>query len=509
MTKQADSIQPDWYATWWQEQATYWATRTMRKGPRFSIVMPCYNTPTDLLGAAIDSIRQQYYENWELCIADDGSSDPATRQALADHARADDRIRLHRLERNSGIAAASNAALSLANGDYVLPMDHDDLLPPFALSAVATHLLAHPTTRFAYSDSDRITPAGERGQPFFKPDWNYDLFLAQNYLNHLTVVEATLLREIGGWRSGYDGSQDYDLYLRLVETIGPGQISHIPGVLYHWRETPGSVSQQQLANAVRAARKAIEDHLTRTGKAGSVTAPPGAMIYNHVRWALPEAPQRVSLILAGPLSHAMERLRQEGYEGDASLSVDIQAWLPDEQDLPGFEQAFAASMQHDAILLLSGSAGTLPLAAVKELVARCLHEGVGCTAPKCADEAGLLLFQPHLPAGPGRLREARLADEERARVTDRGAFASLLLHQEVEALSSPALVFRPAHLEACGFPGGQYKDIHAAMANFCRAVAARGFRNVWNGALTLYFDALHSEPDESSAGCHDARRQSG
>lgn len=504
MTKQAERIEPDWYKAWWQEELTRRGSRAVLSGPRFSIVMPCYNTDADILGAAIDSVMQQHYANWELCIADDGSTDPATKQALASCTRADERIRLRRLDSNAGIAKASNAALSLATGDYVLPMDHDDLIPPFALKAVADHLLEYPETRFAYSDSDRLSPKRIRGQPFFKPAWNYDLFLAQNYPNHLTVIDVRLLREVGGWRSGYEGSQDYDLYLRLVEAIHPEAISHIPGVLYHWRETPGAVSQRQLASAVKAARKAIADHLQRSGRPGAVTAPPGAMIYNHVRWELPRRPVRVSLILVGPLSPALELLAREGCEEHPSFAVDIQPRLENDSDLRGLERAFGASTQHDAVVLLSGRAAAWPAETIRELVARCLHEDAGCVAPKCADQQGRLLFEPAPPASPARLHEAHRAEPPPAQETSRGAFSRLLLHQQVEVLNSPALAFRPEHLRTWDLHGSWRTDIHAVMADLSRALSARGYRNVWNGALTLPFEDPGSEVDEGGSHDHDA-----
>ncbi len=204
----------DSYAAWVKEFDTVGARerivlrrdlRNLRRHPLISIVMPVYNPDLVYLSAAINSVRAQIYQNWELCIADDASTDALVAQTLNEHAAADSRIKLTFRERNGHIAACSNSALQLANGEWVALLDQDDLLPEHALAVVAATIRDHPDAGLIYSDEDKIDQSGARCSPFFKPDWNPELLLGQNYISHLGVYRRALLQEIGGFREGYEG----------------------------------------------------------------------------------------------------------------------------------------------------------------------------------------------------------------------------------------------------------------------------------------------------------------
>ncbi len=238
--------------------------------PLVSIVMPVYNSPAQVLGAAIDSVVAQTYTNWELCIADDASPDSRVRQLLERYAAAEPRIKLVFRESNGGIAAASNSALQLATGELVAFLDHDDVLAPQALFRMVEHTSAHPEVGLIYSDEDKLRPDGTRADPFFKPDWSPDLFTSVNYVCHFTVIRRDLIEQVGGFREGYDGSQDYDLFLRVVDT-GTG-VGHVPDILYSWRQIEGStaVIGDAKPRAYDAGRRAIEDSLSRRGVDGRV-----------------------------------------------------------------------------------------------------------------------------------------------------------------------------------------------------------------------------------------------
>src|SRR5205823_9426343 len=166
------------------------------------------------LGEAIDSVQCQIYENWELCIADDASTDQRVRPFLLERAETDKRIKVVFRTANGHISACSNSALALATGEWCALLDQDDRLAENALAFVALEIVAHSDAGLIYSDEDKIDHHGARSNPFFKTDWNPQLFLGQNYINHLGVYRTSLLREIGGFREGYEGSQDYDLALR-------------------------------------------------------------------------------------------------------------------------------------------------------------------------------------------------------------------------------------------------------------------------------------------------------
>jgi len=239
--------------------------------PRISIVLPVYNPPLRFLRECLDSVVRQTYPHWELCIADDGS-DRSVRKLLQKYAAQDDRIRLHLRAHRGHICEASNDALDLATGDWVGFLDHDDLLAADALSEVVAAIAEHPQARLFYTDEDKIDEAGFRCEPHFKPAWNPDLLLAQNYLCHFSVVDAALVREAGGLRPGFEGAQDHDLLLRCTEQLDGDAIVHIPRVLYHWRMLEGSTARgvAQKPYATEAGRRAVAEHLARNGIAADV-----------------------------------------------------------------------------------------------------------------------------------------------------------------------------------------------------------------------------------------------
>ena len=211
--------------------------------PLVSIIVPVYNTDPRWLRAAIESVRRQAYTRWELCICDDASTSPETREVLGEY-ESDPRIRIAFAAQNRGISAASNAALALARGELVALLDHDDELAPDALAEVVKHVNAHPDADVIYSDEDKLDLRGERCDPYFKPDWSPEHFLATMYTCHLMVIRRDVLADVGGFRTGYEGAQDYDLLLRIMDRTS--KIHHIPRILYHWRkhaQSTASVAQ--------------------------------------------------------------------------------------------------------------------------------------------------------------------------------------------------------------------------------------------------------------------------
>jgi GT2 family glycosyltransferase/glycosyltransferase involved in cell wall biosynthesis len=266
--------------------------------PTLSIVMPVYNTEPRWLALAIASVRSQLYQNWEFCIADDASTNLPVRQLLQKEAASDSRLKVIYRERNGHISDASNSALSLATGAFVVLLDHDDELHPHALAEVVLALSKNPELELIYSDRDKIDQQGKRFAPYFKPDWNPDLLLAQNYLCHLAVFRTSSVRRLGGFRKGYEGSQDWDLALRYTVKIDPGKIHHIPKVLYHWRAVPGSTALrlgEKNNYPQRAAHKALSDHLKRTSTNAELVPVPGQ--HWRIKYAPPSPAPRIDLIL--------------------------------------------------------------------------------------------------------------------------------------------------------------------------------------------------------------------
>jgi GT2 family glycosyltransferase len=267
----------------------------LRNRPVFSIIMPVYETPEAYLREAIESVIAQGYPHWELCIADDASRQPHVRAALKEYARADGRIKLVFREQNGHIAATSNSALALATGEYVAFLDHDDLLSPDALYENALVINARPDVDVIYSDEDKVDEQGCCHSPYFKPDWSPESLLARNYVSHLGVYRRTLLDALGGFRLGFEGSQDYDLILRASERTD--RIAHVPRVLYHWRSHGESTaeSREQKGYARDAAARALTEALERRGEPARVQTRDVPGIYT-VRYAI-RAPGRVSVIV--------------------------------------------------------------------------------------------------------------------------------------------------------------------------------------------------------------------
>jgi GT2 family glycosyltransferase len=253
--------------------------------PVFSIVTPVHNTDPKWLRACIESVRRQAYPHWQLCLADDGSTHAGTCDVLRHYER-DERIRITRLPSNHGISAASNAALTLATGDFVVLLDHDDQLSSDALYHLASVLNDRPDIDFIYSDEDKLELDGTRTDPHFKPDWSPEHLLSCMYTCHVMAARRSLVDDVGRFRPEFDGAQDYDLALRLMDVTS--RIQHIPKVLYHWRKTPGSAAVTPLAKpwAHDAGRRALLSYLERNDIAGDVhrTAVPGLFrVRRHIQ----------------------------------------------------------------------------------------------------------------------------------------------------------------------------------------------------------------------------------
>jgi GT2 family glycosyltransferase len=257
--------------------------------PLFSIVMATYNTPTAFLKAAIDSVLEQPYSKWELCIADDKSTNAATLSCLNDYEARDPRIKVIYRKKNGHISEATNSALELAKGEFIAFIDHDDELHPSALTTLAQTTLKNPDALFIYSDEDKIDEFGIRSEPHFKSDFNYELLLTQNYICHLAVFKRDLVKKIGGLDSKYNGAQDHDFVLRVAEQVSPKQIVHIPKVLYHWRIHSASTAASTEAKpyAINAGREAVKAHLERTGLPAKVFPHPTIPFWHRVKFDLP------------------------------------------------------------------------------------------------------------------------------------------------------------------------------------------------------------------------------
>lgn len=359
---------------------------TFEHEPLISIVMPVYNVEEKWLRACIESVIAQLYPNWELCIADDASPAEHIRRVLDEYAARDERIKVTYRTENGHISAASNSALELVTGEFTALLDHDDELAEDALFWVASEINEHPDAAMFYSDEDKIDAAGRRSEPKFKPDWSRDLLYSLNLITHLSVYRTEVLRASGGFRVGYEGSQDHDLALRVIEQIPESAIRHIPRTLYHWRAIPGSVALSGEAKpyAYEKAREAIRSHFERTGVSAEVEA--AADNLHRVRYTLPEPLPKASLILAIDNEQlAVEAIGAFSATEYSDLEIllicpeklksDLESWIfPENVRVIAVDEVSEAARYNSAVLQAEGDILFFIDPALKPLSAHCLSE---------------------------------------------------------------------------------------------------------------------------------------
>ena len=266
------------YQKWWKENRLsptdirhhQAELKTWQYLPQISVIVPVYNVDILWLRKVIDSVLSQLYPHWQLCIADDASPNPEIARVLKSYQQQDSRIQVIIRTENGNISAASNSALALATGEYICLLDNDDELAVNALFEVAKLINQHPEADYIYSDEDHIDARGNHFDPAFKPRWSPDFFHTQMYTCHLSTFRRELVKEVGGFRSEFDGSQDYDLVLRITEKTD--NIFHIPKVLYHWRnlDTSSASGEAGKSWAFKVGQKALEAMLERSLYPGSV-----------------------------------------------------------------------------------------------------------------------------------------------------------------------------------------------------------------------------------------------
>jgi GT2 family glycosyltransferase len=264
--------------------------------PRFSILTPVYETPPGVLRKMLRSVLRQSFGDWELCLVDDGSKEPGVREILDAAQAKDPRIRVEYRASNDGIVAASNDALAMARGEFVCLLDHDDALHPDALAHVTEAIDRTPDADYIYTDEDKVNPAGHHSQPFFKPDWSPERMRTQMYTCHFSVLRRSLVEEVGGFDAEFEGSQDWDLVLKVTERARA--VVHVPRVLYHWRilETSAAASEAAKPWAFEAGGRAVQAHCDRIGLPAKVNFDPENPAVLHLEPQLKQQPL-VSIVI--------------------------------------------------------------------------------------------------------------------------------------------------------------------------------------------------------------------
>lgn len=505
----AECTPPDEYRRWikafeptaadLQKQRQHAFPRT----PTIGVVVPVYNPPAAFLEAMLKSVHDQTYLHWQLCLAD-ASTAPHVRPILEKAAR-DPRVTVRFLETNGGIVGNSNAALELATGEFVALLDHDDTLAPFALHAIASAINEHPDADFLYSDEDKLDFQGDRVEPNFKPDWSPETLRSRNYICHLAVFRTKLLREIGGFRPGFDGAQDHDLILRASEQAR--SIVHVPQVLYHWRMHRQSTAADAGSKgyAHDAGKRAVQDHLGRLGIDGTVHdgAVPGMYhVVHHLR-----TQPLVSVIVPNKdaldlLTRCVDSLAKSSYANYELLIVENGSSRPETFDYyrqlekqphvrilewtkpfnyAAVNNFAAARAKGDLLLFLNNDIEAINPDWLEQMVKVGVQPGVGAVGAKLyfADDtvqhAGIVVGMGGI-AGHGHGSFPRFAA---------GYMQRLRFTQNVSAVTGACLLCPTAVFRGVGgFDEGfvlAFNDV-----DLCLQILGRGHRVVWTPHAELY-----------------------
>lgn len=479
-------------------------------GPRISVLVPAYDTNREHLRACLDSALSQSYPHVEVCVVDDASPGTTVRQVVDAYAAKDSRVRSLLRSENGHICRASNDALSLATGDYVALLDHDDLLARHALLRVARAIEQHPRAKLFYGDEDKLTAEGTRAGPHFKGRWNPDLLLSQAYMGHLVVARTSEVRAIGGFRPGYEGSQDHDLLLRLSERCQPDEIVHLPHILYHWRQSEGSTALRPTAKSYTAdaGLRAVEDALRRRGQTAEVEHAPLVPHGYRVRYALPEPPPLVSILvptrdavdlLRASVGSLLEKTTYPNFEvviiDNGSVEPETLAYfqqvtqdsrvrvLRDERpfNFSALNNRAAERTRGHVLALVNNDIEAVDGSWLSEMVSHAVRPEIGCVGAKLlypddrVQHAGVITG---IGGVAGHAHKYLHKD-------DPGYFGRSALTHNLSAVTAACLVVRRSVFDQVG---GLDETIAVAFndVDFCLRVRAAGYRNLFTPYAVLY-----------------------
>lgn len=489
--------------------------------PQFSVLMPVYEPPLEALRAAIASVLAQTVDDWELVLVDDRSPSEEVREVLREAAAKDSRIRVVERDANGGIVAASNDAVAQARGEFLVLLDNDDMLHASALERVAEVLDADPTVDYVYSDEDKIDANGNHYDEFRKPDWSPERLRGQMYTSHLSTLRADLVREVGGFHDGFDGSQDHDLVLRVTERART--VAHVPEVLYHWRVVPGSTAGDTTAKpyAWEAGRRAVQAHLDRVGIAGTVDFGTIPGTYVTTRVASPDhlvsvvIPTRggAGLVLGETRVFVVEAVRsvlERGgypnveivvvYDLDTPEAVldELRTLAEDRLVLVPFDGVFNFSAKcnlgyvhasGDVIVLLNDDVQSESDDFLAQLVAPLDELGVGMTGAHLRFPDGRLQHGGHVYAD-GEFMHAFL----NAGADDPGPFCALRVSRETSGLTAACVALTRETFERvgglCEALVANFNDVDLSMK-----VRSLGLRLLWlQNVRLLHFESQTRDP---------------
>ena len=500
-----------------EEQIREWLELN-RDAPLISIIVPTYNTNSNHLRECIESVCRQSYPNWELCICDDSSSAASIKTILKSYQSTDPRIKLIFREKNGHICEASNDALRLATGEYVALLDHDDILACNALYWVARELQNKPQANLIYSDEDKVNDEGIRSCPHFKPAFNIDLLLSYNYISHLGVYRREILKQIGGFRVGFEGSQDHDLALRTVLESSPDQIIHIPRVLYHWRAHSESTASTPDSKdyTTESGHKAVQHFLDEQHRRGGVKATARIKARNRFacQWHIPEKSPSVELIIptrdqAEVLNLAVESIitkttytnytitivdNQSKEIATKSLFKKLKRAHGEKINIIKYNRKFnysainnhaARRSKADIIALVNNDVEVITGEWLQELVSHTSRPDVGCVGAKLYYSNGTIQHGGVI-VGIGQVA----GHAHKYFPGDSPGYVDRLQYvQQMTAVTAACLAIRREIFNEVSGLNEQDLTIAFNDVDFCMRVHARGYRNIF----TPYAELFHHE----------------
>jgi glycosyltransferase involved in cell wall biosynthesis len=482
--------------------------------PLISVVMPCYNSKPEFLIEAIESVRNQAYTNWELCISDDASTKNNIQRILKKYVDWDARIKVCFRAKNGHISEASNTALSMVEGEWVTFLDHDDILSQNALLEIAIANNEKPNVRLIYSDEDKIDIHGTRYNPHFKSDWNPDLFFSQNYICHLAAIHKSLIDNVRGFRKGLDGSQDYDILLRCIRYIKDDQIHHIAKILYHWRAVPGStaLNANEKCYATNAGVQSLKDYFKESKTDVFIEKGPNATTY-RVKYQIPEPNPLVSLII--PTRDQLNVTRKcitsilniTSYKNFEIIIVDNESIEPETFAYFDYIKTeyknikiisytnefnysavnnFAISFCSGSIIgLINNDIEVISKEWLTEMVSHACRSEIGCVGAKLYYPNGKIQHAGVILGIGGVAGHSHKHFDEK----EDGYFCRLKLVQNLSAVTGACLLVRKDIYSKVGGLDERNLQIAFNDVDFCLKVSEAGYRNLW----TPYAELSHHE----------------
>ncbi|WOT06970.1 glycosyltransferase family 2 protein [Shewanella youngdeokensis] len=485
-----------------------------------SVVVPIYNPPVELLKECVASVVSQQYIKWELVLVDDASTQAEVKEYLKSVTLLDERIKVKSLSDNSHISVATNEGVALAKGEFIALLDHDDLLAPNALNEVAVVINANPSVKWIYSDEDFVDEKCRRSNPHFKPDMNIHLLRAHNFVTHLCVYQADVLRALGGCRVGFEGAQDYDLALRAIAFLSANEIYHIDKILYHWRVHEGSTAMSSEAKpyTVDAGFKALKEHLKTMGVAANVTTGEQQNFY-RVSYQI-DQPHLASiiiptkdqyLILKACIDSVLSKTSFDNYEiiivnnqsecsetlaylSKLSKKDNIQVITYDKPFNYSKINNFAASYANgDTIVLLNNDTEVISENWLGDMVALAHQPLVGCVGAKLlypddtVQHAGVIMglggYAAHSHRGISN--------------HDSGYCNRIHVNQQLSAVTAACLVVRKTLFDELG---GLDEDFQVAYndVDFCLRASSLGAQNVYCASAELYHYESKSRGEDNT-----------